>query len=560
MKEELDKIIFEINSHTSWSKNAKIRYAYIKLGELVSKDAMFFYTIQNNLLSEDKEDIRYSTDRIKSIMNTQDLFDYKVMCKNSAEMLKYILNGCSIESEIRKTLVYTYYEDITINHYFVVVTGDEDKKYFLTLNPDLPNIKIGKRTSKFAYEIRYHIEDDYFEGKNDGKQYYEGEEVKYSVLSDEEIKKLDKQIGYIPNIIDDKNDKDKQVYTDYFFDILKEMYKNNSDYIDYVSHKTHFYETISRLLNQNKRLSEVLFEKPNLNREKTYYLDFKMANINNSTWDDLKIFVLNSLVSRLSKEYNINSDVDYISLLKDKNYDEIRRVLNTSLYSKTDKERINKLGSLNPFYTVKKMVELFKIIDMFKDNKNTHFKDFNHYKAKFSQCLSYISLAFVEKSILPNEGSLSSTYLTNKLIYAFESIFDVGNINTFNNIGLAEQVAIIKELLEIVLSDIKKDDDLPNYDDKKSPLRNRIISTVIFDKESKKPCYLIYVKNTSYGDNANMLIVYDLENNKLYLDKSPIDIISDYYVIKDADMKLIIEEFNSSKEDEEVNFNYKTLE
>ena len=164
MQEELNRIIDEINSHSNWSKNVKIRYAYIELGKLVSKDAMFFYTIQNNLLSKDKEDIRYPKEEIERIINSQDLFDYKVVCKNAADMLIYILKNCGIEAERRKTLVFARYKDLIIPHYFVIATGDEDKKYFMTLNPDLPNIKIGKKTSKFAYEIKYHIDNDYMDG------------------------------------------------------------------------------------------------------------------------------------------------------------------------------------------------------------------------------------------------------------------------------------------------------------------------------------------------------------------------------------------------------------
>ena len=77
MEEELKRIISEINLHTKWSKNAKIRYAYIELGKLVSKDAMFFYTIQNNLLSQEKADIRYSKEEVERLMTESNIFDYK---------------------------------------------------------------------------------------------------------------------------------------------------------------------------------------------------------------------------------------------------------------------------------------------------------------------------------------------------------------------------------------------------------------------------------------------------------------------------------------------------
>ncbi len=556
MREQLDRIIEEIKRHPSWSKNVIMRYAYIALGRIVQKDTMFFYTIQNNLLSKEKDDLRYSRDEISRLINTPDLFDYKVVCRNSAEMLAYILNNCGVEAEVRKTLVAANYKGIIVNHYFVVATGDMDKKYFLTLNPDLPNIKLGRKTSKFAYEVKYRIDNDYIDGGgNFGKQYYEGDEVDFSVLSEAEIKELDRQIGYPDNLVMNSDGTVSNEYTDIFMEKLIEMYKNNSDYIDYVTHQTSFYEIISRLLNENKTLNEVLKEKPSLNKEDIYALDFKISDISDDVWEDVKTFILNSIISKIYKEYNVRSGTDFDALLADRNYSEISKTFSRELLTRVDTNETGKMGSLNPFFTMRKMVKLFGVIDVFIDNKNLSKEDYKKYKEQFGKCLSDVFVAFVDKKILPNEGSLSSTYLTNKIIYAFNSIFDIGMKTDFNEIGLAEQVAVIKELLEIILSDIKRDENLPNYNDQKSPLRNRIISTVLFEKETKSPYYLIYVKNTTYGDNANMIIVYDLTNNQLYLDKSPIDIMSDYYVIKDADMKLIIEEFASIPEvSDEDNF------
>lgn len=556
MQEELDSIIAVINSHKEWSKNVRMRYAYIALGKIVHKDAMFFYTIQNNLLSKEKEDIRYSDEEVERLINTPDLFDYKVVCRNTAEMLVYILNRCGVEAEVRKTLVATIYNGIIVPHYLVIATGDEGKKYFLTLNPDLPNIQIGKKTSKFSYDVRYVIDNTYMQGgKNKGKQYYEGEEVEYSVLSDEEIRKLDAQIGYPNNLVMGDNGEVTDEYTDVFFDKLRSLYSENSDYIDYVSHQTNFYEIISKLLNGNKTLNEVLKEKRSLNKEDVFALSFRVSEITDDVWEDVKTFILSSYISKIFKEYGIRSGIDFDILLAEKRYDEIQRRFNKEISTKISKDMVNKMGLLNPYFTMKNMISIFNVIDNFEANKKMSFEDFKKNMDLFKRNLSNIAISFVDRKLLPNEGSLSSTYLTNKIIYAFNSIFDIGqNNNPFNKMGLAEQVTVIKEILEIVLSDIKKDDDLPNYDDKKSPIRNRVIGTVIFDKETKSASYLIYVKNTNYGENANMLIVYDLEKNKLSLDKTPIDIMSDYYVIRDADMKLIIEEFASGKVDEDESF------
>ncbi len=553
MKDELDNIVNEINMHTNWSKNAKIRYAYISLGKIVQKDAMFFYTIQNNLLSKDKEDIRYTRDEIERIIGTENLFDYKVVCRNSADMLAYILKKAGIQCEVRKTIVYTQYKDLMINHYFVVATGDNDKKYFMTLNPDLPNIKLGRKTSKFAYEIAYMVPSIFTDSKKD-EQYYEGEEVDYSILSDEEIRALDEEIGYVDNKVMQDDDSYSLEYTDYFFDALKEAYKNNKDYLNSVCYQTNFYHIVSKLLNNGLTLDKVLMEKPSLNKENENYLDFKISDVPSSTWEDLKKYVLNRFISKVYKEYKISSDVDFEELLENKNYEEIRKTFNKELASHSNKKEINKLGYINPFFVMKKMIDLFYSIDKFKSN-DLKDGELKNNKQIFSNSLNSVALFFVDRRLLPNEGSLSSTYLTNKLVYAFNNIFDIGHKTLFNTIGLAQQVVIIKEILEIVLNDLnKKDFDLPNYNEKKSPLRNRILSTVLFKKDSKMPFYLIYVKNTKYGDNANAMLVYDLINNELYLDQTPIDIISDYYVIKDADLKLIIEEFNSKDVEETDNF------
>ena len=96
MKNKLDQIIQEINDHPEWNKNTKIRYAYIELGKLVHKDYMFFYTIQNNLLTQEKQKIEYNFETVERIMNTPNLFDYSVICRNTAEMLKYILTNCAL--------------------------------------------------------------------------------------------------------------------------------------------------------------------------------------------------------------------------------------------------------------------------------------------------------------------------------------------------------------------------------------------------------------------------------------------------------------------------------
>ena len=151
MQEELNRIIDYINSRTDWGKLEKMRFAYIELGKLVHKDVFFFYTIQNNLLNG-KEEFQYDIDTIDRLVNSTNAFDYKVICKNSADMLKYIYDHVGIECELRKTIKTDLYKsgdkEVVINHYFLVATGDEDKKYIYDLkSKGLSYSKISKETS-----------------------------------------------------------------------------------------------------------------------------------------------------------------------------------------------------------------------------------------------------------------------------------------------------------------------------------------------------------------------------------------------------------------------------
>ena len=96
----------------------------------------------------------------------------------------------------------------------------------------------------------------------------------------------------------------------------------------------------------------------------------------------------------------------------------------------------------------------------------------------------------------------------------------------------------------------------------KSPVRNRLLSTVIFDKKDNKPYYLICVKNTTSDiseNNGYTPIIFDMKENIIITDKSIMEIYNKYYIIKDAELRLMIEDPNSSEIDNnfEINDTYK---
>ena len=154
-----------------------------------------------------------------------------------------------------------------------------------------------------------------------------------------------------------------------------------------------------------------------------------------------------------------------------------------------------------------------------------------------------VLLLYIDKESLLDDKS-SNKYITNKIIYSFTRIFDIGTKSKFNEMNLAEQLVIIKEMLEIIFRDLEVDKKIEGYDENKSAIRNRTLTTVVFDKRTKKPYYLLCAKsipNTKTSKRSYTPILYDLTENKLITDKSMIDIWGNFYIIKDDDVKLMIE-------------------
>ena len=561
MKEELNKIIEFINSQPDWDKNVKIRYAYVELGKLLHKDIFFFYTIQNNLLNG-KEELQYDIDTINKMINSQDNFDYKVICRNSAEMLKYIFDHTGIESEVKKTTKTDIYTDgkkeVKINHYFIVATGNDDKKYFMTLNPDLHNIQISKQTSHFGNIIPY-IQTEVIKTENGetikrNYQAYEGEEIKATPLSLEEIRKLDEKIGY--KFIDFNG---RLVYTDELFQVLEENHKYNQknlhdgEYFEIVSCETPFYYDICNLLNGNKTLEEILDcdKIPTKEEINDSFIDYENLSLNENTLNDLKIFVLFEVIMREYNKYNIEINEDimniYKNLLEEKNYNSMIEVFKKNF---SDKD-YTKLGPYNPIVQFKNAITMFKCLDNIID-KDDEIDRKNNIQ-KLSNCLKDVLLIFVPDIYLPSAGKkINSSYITNKIIKSFEKIFDIGYIGEFNNLKLAEQVEIIKEILSKIFTDQKlsvQDPNIVGFNPEKSPLANRIYSTVLFNKETNDPYYLMIVRNSLLEIEAKeglVPIIFDLKRNTLSTNMSMIDIYDSFFIIKDHEFKLMIEQIEGA--------------
>lgn len=557
MLDELNRIINYINSKNDWDKNTKMRYAYVELGKLLHKDSFFFYTIQNNLLNG-KEELQYDIDTIDKMINSTNSFDYKVICKNSADMLKYIFDHTGIDCEIRRTTKTEIYKDndkeVQINHYFIVATGNDNKKYFMTLNPDLHNIQISKRTSHFGNIIPY-IQTETIEDENGNKvkstfQAYEGEEIEATPLSFEELRELDEKIGY--QFI---NYNGTLVYADDLFDILEEKFRynqkilNDGEYFEIIRCETPFYYDICNLLNKERTLDEILESNkiPSKKEINDSYIDYEKCSLEDDTLNDLKIFVLLEVIIEIYNKYNLELDEhildEYKDLLESKEYDKMQEFFTRNFSNKN----YTNLGPYNPIVQFKKTTNMIKIIDSIMD-----INDINERKKcikDLHESLKNVLLIFVPDSYLPSTGKrLNSSYITNKIIKSFEKVFDIGHIGEFNNLELAEQVEIIKEILARIFTDSKlnvQDPNIVGYRKERSPLKNRIYSTVLFNKETNDPYYLMIVRNSLLEKDSKdglVPIVFDLKRNTLSTNISMTDIYDSYFIIKDQDFKLMIEQ------------------
>ena len=149
-------------------------------------------------------------------------------------------------------------EEFLINHWFLAIHDDNDKIYFATLTPDLPYIQMNMDTRHFGSDIPYMR--DY---NGNLMQIYKGEEIKHSVLSREELKKIDIAIGYINKNYhyNDKGQIDSKWFLQYdnsSLYMLRDSLKDNKLFYELEIEDTSFYQDLTEFDGEyRKRLSFV---------------------------------------------------------------------------------------------------------------------------------------------------------------------------------------------------------------------------------------------------------------------------------------------------------------
>ncbi len=196
MNPYLEQVKKEILSgvNPQWNKDQKLRYVYMKAGKYLTKNAAFFYSLSGKL-----KEMSLTFEQLKEKYVLNQVSRNEVICKSTSLFLKDIYEELGIEVKLMKSDEYEqiFSEDrkeyLDIYHYFLCCTGENNKKYFLTLSSDLMNIQNNWQTQHFASAMEYHLREVH------GKKAvaYQGEPIQETVLSLPELLALDESIGLI---------------------------------------------------------------------------------------------------------------------------------------------------------------------------------------------------------------------------------------------------------------------------------------------------------------------------------------------------------------------------
>ena len=270
----------------NWGKNEAMRYAYVTLGKELSKSARFFFSIEgkygeHGLSVEEMKNIHYAD------------AGYEVTCYVSAKMLKDIFSKLGIECSIIQSEHSRHYvsegDVLDIYHSYLLCTGDDDKKYFLSLNSDLVNIKLNAAPEHFAVKIPYYY---------NGVQSYQGEEIEHDTLTPKELLEIDKKIGYAIPLYNPTTGKEEYIYA-MVNDPKHDIYGRQKEPYDYL---------FSQMANLDQGFSngfESLFEnfKDKNGNTLQNYSELSIEQLREVEW-----YVFESCLELAKSHMNISSD------------------------------------------------------------------------------------------------------------------------------------------------------------------------------------------------------------------------------------------------------------
>lgn len=548
---KLNEIIKNIKDE--WSTLDKIRYIYLEVGKMLKKDTDFFFSVDKKI-----GDNSLSFWEMKEIYEAEEGRDNKVICKSAAFILQRVYEMVGIKSKLVKSInnvvnVSENGELLEINHWFLAVEDDE-KTYFVTLASDLPYIQNGMKTKHFAVNIPYN------KVLSDGtlERVYEGEEIKHTVLSDEEIYNLDKNIGYLKNyylLLNETGKKDWALqYDDISYLMIKEALKANKLFFELEEENTNFYKSLIQF-------EGAYGQKINLNED-----DFRF--IKDEDWNEWLKLLADFVFDKIQDLMECNIELYYEIYSPNWNFEiwlkklcetiqeylflELKNGKNddfSDLYVKNDFNFIKWSRKIKKKFSIKNETYSLENILVILDKTNALYMLLNNKGGgKFFDLFNSLAFHFIEPSHLYennlNNGYISNYYIANKFSKIYSKIFSCNElVLDFNKLDYSEQIIIIKEMINIMFPEISKNNCLKfeNYSDKYSPILNRIQVYPIKHKTSGN--YAVVFNIVGDIKQNDYYFFYNLQTNEF----CPLDILQllDEYIIISDRFKSRLDEIES---------------
>ena len=542
----IDNIISEINNE--WPVIYKIRYIYLCVGKLLYKDTDFFFSADSKL-GEANLSFQELMDIYNSNLGRYARDELKVICKSASYILKLAYDKLGIESKLIETnttiCITSNKEEFLINHWFLSIYDNEtNRTFFATLTPDLPYIQLNMETRHFGSDIPYKRD---FNGRV--MQIYKGEEIKHSIISKEELKQIDLEIGFINsyymyNDIGQWTSNYSLQYDDASLWLLRDSLKGNKLFYELEIIETEFYNNLVSFIGKDGRSIS--------------FYDDSLSSLTDEDWniwikllckevlkkiENILGYEINALPNLNSKYWNFDawlinlcSRIQYDIFLsfnngvKD-NFNDIYLDVENFKYSKWSKKVRNRFGrKQNMFESNNILLILDKLTALVNYSKT---KGKNFYELFSSLAFHFIDTKNLYENNILDNGYLSNYYIANKFNKMFRRVFSCNEgITVFCNMGYAEKVVIIKEMLTLMFSEITKVNSymLEGYDDTYNAVFNRI---QIYPIKSKKTGhYSILFNILGTGNESDYYFLYNSKDN-IFDISNGVDVYSDYIVISE---------------------------
>ncbi len=511
IKELCQKVESKINP--SWPTNYKIRRVYTALGQELTKNIDFFFSLENKL-----EEKNMTLEDIQKVNDGEILEEYKVTCHSAAIILKNIYDDLNIKSTLMETLKSADYTindtKVTVPHWIIVVEDDDPNiLYEESIIADLPLIRQGMMPKHFI------ITSPETFSLNKGNVVYSGNQI---AEQRKKLEQIDIATGYITTSYAATFNSDFQLaYNDEALNLLRKATQANNLYINLLANDTFFYKRATHFQGENGKTINLF--------------DTKLGEISDKDWQHLIstvcLFVQNKIIQLVNSK-----EIEECSFSK-LGYEEWLKTICLDLTFRFPvKNKYNLIShsiELEKDFTFKKWYRLMKnnlfeeneVLDLLAKlntivtlcNQENIAKSPNAGRTLYNILYS-IARKFIDTKQLPNNlnemAFVPNDYIGNKFFKLFPYIFECNNGPTeFNEMGYFEQVTIIRQVLDILFNELTLNNcqSIPGYQDSYSPVENRIHILPVLNKETNE--YSIVFNIVACEKEEDYYFLYNIKQN-----------------------------------------------